>query len=49
MLEQKSRGRKNFTLVGLVSWGAAYCGGSTLPGIYTDIGYFLDWILNNIH
>ena len=49
MLEQKSVGRKNYTLVGLVSWGTDECGLKDIPAVYTDVGYFLGWILNNIH
>ena len=48
MLEQKNRGGKNFTLVGLVSWGSNVCAVKNLPGIYADVSYFLEWILNNI-
>lgn len=48
MLEQKNRGKKNFTLVGTVSWGLEECGQRSMPGIYADVPYFLEWILNNI-
>ena len=48
MLEQKNQGRKNFTIVGTVSWGLTECGQRSMPGIYADVAYFLEWILNNI-
>ena len=48
MLENKRMGRKNYTLVGLVSWGVNECGAKDIPGIYTDVAHYLPWILNNI-
>ena len=48
MLENKRMGRKNYTLVGLVSWGLDQCGAKDFPGIYTDVASYLPWILNNI-
>merc|ERR1712136_601637 len=48
MLTQERMSRKNHTLVGLVSWGPEFCGQKNLPGIYTDVSFFLEWILNTI-
>nr|XP_027237486.1 CLIP domain-containing serine protease 2-like isoform X2 [Penaeus vannamei] len=35
---------KRFYVVGLVAFGATLCGQSDLPGGYTRVGAFLDWI-----
>lgn len=32
---------------GIVSFGSKRCGIS-LPGVYTNVAYYMDWILNNI-
>ena len=37
-----------YYLLGLVSFGAKRCGSESLPGVYTDITAYLDWILDNI-
>ena len=34
--------------VGLVSWGMVRCGTGGVPGVYTNVSYFMDWILDNI-
>ncbi len=36
----------DFAVVGLTSWGPAVCADG-LPGVYTRVNQFLDWI-NNI-
>lgn len=36
-----------YFLIGVVSFGNAKCG-STVPAIYTDVRYYLGWILDNI-
>lgn len=36
-----------YFLIGIVSFGSLKCG-SAIPAIYTHVGYFLKWILDNI-
>ncbi|XP_066995226.2 CLIP domain-containing serine protease B4 [Anabrus simplex] len=33
---------------GVVSFGPKYCGTENMPGIYTRVGHYMDWILNNM-
>ncbi|CAL4192420.1 unnamed protein product, partial [Meganyctiphanes norvegica] len=40
--------KQRFYLVGLVSFGPRVCGINSRPGVYTRIGFFLDWIEDNI-
>lgn len=47
MMEERSSGR--FLLVGLVSFGPRACGVSNnLPGVYTKISSYIEWIARNI-
>ena len=48
MLQQERMGRKNHTIVGIVSWGTELCGQKNIPGAYADVSFFLEWILNKI-
>ena len=37
------------TQIGVVSWELKDCGNITgVPGIYTNVRYFLPWILDNL-
>ncbi|PSN45991.1 hypothetical protein C0J52_09757 [Blattella germanica] len=51
LMRGEQLGPDDFTryyLLGLVSFGAKRCGSENLPGVYTDIPAYLDWILDNI-
>lgn len=37
-----------YYLFGVVSFGAKYCGTSTMPAVYTKISSYINWILDNI-
>ncbi|KXJ76329.1 hypothetical protein RP20_CCG009844 [Aedes albopictus] len=45
MFYQKEFG--DWVLIGIVSQGAKACGQKDKPGIYTNVEYYLDWILEN--
>lgn len=42
------QGKERSVQMGIVSAGHSECGTNGIPGIYTDVNYYLEWILNNI-
>ena len=40
---------KGNTLVGIVSWGKSTCATNGMPGIYTDVSQYADWIRSVIY
>lgn len=41
-------GNRYLYLAGLVSWGHTNCGTKNVPGVYTRVGAYMDWILEQI-
>ena len=37
-----------YFLIGVVSFGAKRCGASTMPGVYTRIADYMDWIMDHM-
>lgn len=37
-----------FVQYGIVSYGYSRCGTEGIPGVYTKVSYYMDWILDNI-
>lgn len=42
------RNKARMIQYGIVSYGLKQCGTVGYPGVYTSIGYYMDWILNTI-
>ena len=40
--------RKYWTQIGVVSWGRNTCGTNGVPGVYANVNYHLQWILDHL-
>lgn len=47
MIEDEYRDKDRMIQFGIVSFGPQQCG-STIPGVYTDVRKYINWILDNI-
>lgn len=49
MLVHSSQKGNNFVYAaGIVSYGLENCGSENFPGIYTNVGSYMDWIEANV-
>ncbi|XP_071053752.1 CLIP domain-containing serine protease HP8-like [Onthophagus taurus] len=44
----KHAGRLRYIQHGIVSYGPKHCGTDGQPGVYTNVAYYMDWILSNM-
>ena len=44
----RGKKKKAWIQVGIVSWGIAKCGTEGMPGVYTNVLYYLKWILDKL-
>ena len=49
MAKQNIDSRDVYVLVGIVSFGSIYCGTPGLPGVYTSVGAYMEWIESLLH
>lgn len=47
MMAQNVEGQKKSYVLGLVSFGAIECG-IDRPAVYTNVSYYMNWILDNV-
>ena len=51
MREEKSKiigQQRRYKLIGVVSFGPRLCGTKDIPGVYTKVRNYLDWILEHV-
>ena len=48
MVEQRYKNKYRWVLIGLVSFGSFSCGTHGVPGVYTNVRYYLKWISDKI-
>ncbi|KAF2905342.1 hypothetical protein ILUMI_00844, partial [Ignelater luminosus] len=41
-------GIPRFYILGIVSFGAKYCGATTMPAVYTKMSMYTEWMLNHM-
>jgi secreted trypsin-like serine protease len=42
-------GAPRYYLLGVVSFGAKRCGATRMPGVYTRVSGYMNWIMDNMH
>ena len=47
MIKKKVKRRYYSVQIGIVSWGLR-CGMKGLPGVYTNVAHYLEWILDHL-